>query len=100
MPAQVRRSWDIPALDGVRGMAILLVLWCHIHGISFDASTQWLLAFKGASGFLGIFLFFVLSGFLLFLPYARALLEHGRWPSARRFYGRRKIGRASCRERV
>lgn len=90
-PAPAQRSWDIPALDGVRGMAILLVLWCHIRGFTFDASTQWLLAFKSAAGLIGLYLFFVLSCFLLFLPYARALLMRGRWPSARRFYGRRML---------
>ena len=37
----------------------------------------------------GVTLFFVLSGFLLFLPYANALLYENRWPSARRFYLRR-----------
>lgn len=34
-------------------------------------------------------LFFVLSGFLLFLPFAKALLFEKNWPSIRRFYTRR-----------
>lgn len=45
------------------------------------------LAYAGSAG---VTLFFVLSGFLLFMPYAKALLvEHTSWPLARRFYLRR-----------
>jgi peptidoglycan/LPS O-acetylase OafA/YrhL len=39
----------------------------------------------------GVELFFVLSGFLLFLPYARAMLHAETLPSARRFYQRRAL---------
>lgn len=81
----------LPALDGLRGVAVLLVIWCHIRGFTFGPSTEWLLEFKAASGFLGLYLFFVLSGFLLFLPYARVFVGHGKWPSVRRFYMRRAL---------
>jgi peptidoglycan/LPS O-acetylase OafA/YrhL len=37
----------------------------------------------------GVHLFFVLSGFLLFLPFARAMLDGRALPSTRRFYQRR-----------
>lgn len=40
-------------------------------------------------GWCGVTLFFVLSGFLLFMPYARALLNGGEWPDWRRYYVRR-----------
>ena len=90
-PATHGKARDIPALDGLRGLAVLLVIWCHIRGFTFDSSTEWLLEFKAASGFIGLYLFFILSGFLLFLPYARALLSQSKWPDARRFYTRRVL---------
>jgi peptidoglycan/LPS O-acetylase OafA/YrhL len=81
----------LPALDGLRGIAVLLVIWCHLRGFTFDSSTEWLSDFKAASGFIGLYLFFVLSGFLLFLPYARSFLSGNKWPSTRRFYMRRAL---------
>jgi peptidoglycan/LPS O-acetylase OafA/YrhL len=84
----------IPALDGVRAIACLFVIGYHISLITRDMRI-WT---PGAhapldalflSGNSGVTLFFVLSGFLLFLPYARALLAAGPWPSARGFYLRR-----------
>jgi len=59
--------WRIPALDGVRGLAILIVV---VHNASWilDASDQSLLKLLGAvtaSGWIGVQLFFVLSGYLI-----------------------------------
>lgn len=85
------KGFAIPALDGVRGLAIVLVVWSHAgprlaaYGVGMPRILRWLTGFSYA----GVDLFFVLSGFLLFLPYARALLGEGTWPSTRDFYARR-----------
>ena len=63
-PAQI--STHVPALDGARGLAVLMVLLDH-------ASDARLYLFAGAdlnrAGKYGVYLFFVLSAFLLTLPF-------------------------------
>ena len=49
----------IPELDGIRAIAILLVIGCHYEGFS---SLLWGLP---AFGWVGVDIFFVLSGFLI-----------------------------------
>ncbi len=86
----------IPVLDGVRAFACLIVIWFHIYRIPRDLhiwntppSDHPLLNSFLYFGRYGVTLFFVLSGFLLFLPFAKALLFEKTWPSMRRFYLRR-----------
>lgn len=58
----------IPALDGLRGLAILLVLMCHLLWSNPDAQGNLLvraLAHIHTEGWVGVSLFFVLSGFLI-----------------------------------
>ncbi len=56
----------LPALDGVRGLAILLVLLFHFVANT-TATNRWEAAVNGvlSYGLLGVDLFFVLSGFLI-----------------------------------
>jgi peptidoglycan/LPS O-acetylase OafA/YrhL len=58
-------------LDGLRGLAVLLVLWYHVWEISWLSPPSWL-AFLPATGFAGVTLFFFLSGFVISYPFFRA----------------------------
>jgi len=49
-----------PALDSIRGIAVLCVVLMHAEHYFFDADLNWL-----PGGFLGVDIFFVLSGFLI-----------------------------------
>lgn len=82
----------IPSLDGVRAVACLMVLIFHVDYLLQLWHVSWLGHLAIAillSGDTGVTLFFVLSGFLLFLPYAKSLLFDGAWPVTWRFYLRR-----------
>ncbi len=54
----------IPTLDGLRGLAVLLVLWAHLPVDLFGPAGR-ALYFAVQPGYLGVDLFFVLSGFLI-----------------------------------
>jgi peptidoglycan/LPS O-acetylase OafA/YrhL len=78
-----------PRLDGVRGLAILLVLLFHTTQYAYvrDAGDAWLTALP-ALGWSGVDLFFVLSGFLI----TNILLQtRGSESYARTFYARRAL---------
>jgi peptidoglycan/LPS O-acetylase OafA/YrhL len=80
----------IAALDGVRALAFLLVFELHVDhsGMWGDGNNAFLAAFFSV-GATGVTLFFVLSGFLLFLPYTQALLFEKDWPKSKIYYLRR-----------
>src|SRR5713226_8855 len=85
----------IAVLDGVRGVAVLMVMVFHIDRMTGDnlwsRVTYPLSTSISTAGGTGVTLFFVLSGFLLFMPFAKALLYKTRWPLARVFYLRRAL---------
>jgi len=83
-------------LECVRGIAILLVFAFHVYGVSMgDAQrTPTLLNSFMISGNTGVTLFFVLSGFLLSLPWLKFLVDDtgtARRPSIGRFYAARLL---------
>src|SRR5579864_8541252 len=86
---------SIAVLDGVRGVAVLMVIVFHINRLTGDnlwSRTAYPLASSiSTAGGTGVTLFFVLSGFLLFMPFAKALLFKTRWPLLRVFYLRRLL---------
>lgn len=84
----------IAALDGVRALAFLIVLTLHMSIMTgqlglWNQDKRPFVSALFAAGFSGVTLFFVLSGFLLFLPYAQSLLFQKSWPSIKIFYMRR-----------
>ena len=88
------RSAYLHEVECLRGLAILLVFAYHAWGISFgegDASTPFLLVFF-AAGQTGVTLFFVLSGFLLSLPWVRwAEKKTEAQPNIRAYYTARVL---------
>ena len=84
---------QIPALDGLRAVAALLVLLFHAWSAvpNYVPSGQNPAAYPLWYGKTGVNLFFVLSGFLLFLPYAQWLLGLRSRPSTLMFYKRRAL---------
>ena len=62
-----RPGTHVPALDGVRGLAILMVMVLHLMIFNNNTGNRWIHAlsrFRGLGG-TGVDLFFVLSGFLI-----------------------------------
>lgn len=55
----------VPALDGLRGVAILLVLACHGPGWESTSSVRAATAFARSGGWIGVDVFFALSGYLI-----------------------------------
>lgn len=79
----------LAALDGLRGIAIALVVWFHLWQVSWlDAGA---LTFIPIAGFLGVELFFFLSAFCLSYPYVRAHLAGEDLPGTLHFIYRRFI---------
>jgi len=95
-----KSSGHLLVLDGVRAVACLAVILHHIvyhivlpeHWSGLwtpSGKAQEIFAALLSFGESGVILFFLLSSFLLFLPFAKALLFDGEWPSLSRFYIRR-----------
>ncbi len=77
-------------VDGLRGIAILVVLGFHSWLFSFYSPPA-PFAVIVQTGYLGVELFFLISGFCLFFPYAREALDGGAGQSVGTFAYRRFI---------
>ena len=79
----------IKPADGVRGLAALAIV---VHHVSFATGRTYdgdLVAAVNARLDVGVAVFFVLSGYLLFEPYARRIVDGEGLPDRRRFWRRR-----------
>jgi peptidoglycan/LPS O-acetylase OafA/YrhL len=87
------RGGRIATIDGLRGIAIVLVVWLHVWQISWQSVRIPFINYSpqpiAETGFLGVALFFFISGFVLTLPYVQAYLGGTKPPSLRHFAGRR-----------
>ena len=81
----------IPEVDGLRFLAIFSVILYHLSGFYLIKTGQPrdMLGRLLAKGYFGVPLFFVISGFVIALPFARARFAEGRPPSLRAYYLRR-----------
>ncbi len=90
---QAPEAGRIDALDGIRALCVLLVGWYHIWQQSWLSPTLTIgservsLDFLLRSGYLWVDGMLLLSGFLLYLPYAQGNQKIALWP----FYKRRLI---------
>jgi peptidoglycan/LPS O-acetylase OafA/YrhL len=85
----------VPIIDGLRGAAILLVLSYHVYekshfafGVDVFGLHLNLHTFIQA-GYMGVEIFFFVSGFCLMLPYAQYLTGRRTWQSFREYTARR-----------
>src|SRR5436190_8288846 len=79
-----------PLFDSLRAVAALSVVATHTSGLSTFNSSNGLLGPFTARLNVGVTIFFVISGFLLYRPFVAARLE-GRPPPGMLAYGRRRI---------
>lgn len=84
----MNRARQIPALDGLRGIAILLVILHNTNVFPDHPGWAWPLATLATAGWIGVQLFFVLSGYLIT---NNLLASRGADNYYRAFFGRRVL---------
>ncbi|MCL2544857.1 MAG: acyltransferase [Clostridia bacterium] len=90
----------VDVLDGVRALAIFIVAWFHIWQqswlrayIHIESTGRTILNVEPLvrTGYIMVDVMLLISGFLLFLPYARRMVEGGPKPSVKEFYVKRAL---------
>jgi peptidoglycan/LPS O-acetylase OafA/YrhL len=91
-PRSALASTDrFPCFDGLRALAALGVLVLHVSLISgYSFRHEGGLAPYFARGEVGVYLFFLISGYLLYRPFVAARLDHAPLPDVRA-YARRRL---------
>ena len=84
----MNRARQIPALDGLRGIAVLLVILHNTNVFPDHPGWAWPLAALATAGWIGVQLFFVLSGYLIT---NNLLASRGADNYYRAFFGRRVL---------
>lgn len=72
-------------MEGIRAIAAVLVLVRHVGQHTTDPDTTGILGLASEAAGYGLTLFFALSGFLLYRPFAAAIIDERRLPSIRRY---------------
>ena len=90
--AAVALDRHLPGLDGLRGVACLLVFVYHLRWLAGDpplfvGNFRALSILKNCD--IGVAIFFALSGLLLSIPFWRAMQSGASWPDFRRYFWRR-----------
>lgn len=90
-PAYAPSPRRIPELDGLRVLLVFVVAWYHFWQQSWltPAIGSYSLDYLVRAGYMPVDGTILLSGFLLFLPYARSMLMAEPIPDRRWFYRRR-----------
>ncbi len=88
--AQAQGAHRLDGFDGLRACAAILVIAYHAASIA-GASLNGPLASVAAELKAGVAIFFVISGFLLYLPYARSIRSGDDLPDWRRYSVRRAV---------
>ncbi len=79
-----------PCLEGLRGIGAAMVCWSHTTHVAGSAAPEWMVRAITMMEF-ALPMFFGISGFLIYMPFARAHLEGSRGPRLGGYLWRRVL---------